>query len=125
MSDITDANSLKETIKWKNSIDESVNFIDGAPLPCLLIQNKCDLLKSEPNEREINKFTEDNKFISNFQTSAKCGINVNESMEFMIKTIVERMENFSDGKEEIKNPRESILIQSKYSQQLEYKKNCC
>ena len=79
----------------KNLIDENTKFLDGEKLPCVLVENKADLLdKNEiDNTQELNKFSKDNGFDNCFRTSAKTGLNVNEAMECLIDKIIKRREN--------------------------------
>jgi translation elongation factor EF-4 len=81
-------------VKWKSSIDESARFADGDFLPCLLIQNKVDLVSEEiiKNDSEVKEFAETNKFIGMYRTSAKAGINVSESMECLIQHIINKLQ---------------------------------
>ncbi len=44
VSDISDENSLNETLKWKNIIEENCDQMDGKCIPSILVQNKCDLV---------------------------------------------------------------------------------
>jgi len=82
---------LISALKWKESIDEAALFLDGGKLPCLLVENKVDLVdfKDDPS---LQKFANKNKFCGAFRTSAKTGFNVCESMEYLIKNIIKRME---------------------------------
>jgi 50S ribosomal subunit-associated GTPase HflX len=63
-------------------------------LPCLLIENKVDLVSEESaqNDTEIKEFAEKNKFIGRFRTSAKNGINISESMEYLINHIINKLQ---------------------------------
>ena len=71
---------LFRTINWKNSVDESERFLDGKNVPCVLVENKCDLL----NQNQVNDvvslkgFANANNFVASFRTSAKTGYNINE-----------------------------------------------
>ena len=57
------------------------------------MESKSDLLKKNENyEEEIKKFAEKNGFDGGFTVSSKEGININESFEFLMNTIIERME---------------------------------
>jgi len=47
ISDITNKNSLEETVHWKKNIDESAKFMDGTDIPAILIENKIDLADKE------------------------------------------------------------------------------
>ena len=94
LCDISNKETLNDTLKWKESVDESTRFIDGDILPSVLVQNKIDLVDEETlkDEEEIKKFAEDNKFIGYFRTSVKMGVGVDECMEFLITNILERIE---------------------------------
>ena len=105
LSDITDPTSLEATLKWKKTIDESVSFFDGSPLPMMLVQNKSDLVKIEDeNNKEIVKnevkdFSIKNGFARYYQTSVKLGINVTESITDFLREVIKRTESLK--KEEI------------------------
>ena len=75
---------------WRNSINEN---IDASEIPIMLIENKADLIPdySKTNEEFIN-FSHKNKFSVCFRTSAKTGLNINESMDFFINLVVKNME---------------------------------
>ena len=89
-------------LKWKAAIDEVALFLDGGKLPCLLVENKADLVdfKEDPS---LQKFAKKNKFCGAYRTSAKTGFNVSESMEYLIKNIIKRMEGFQDNQIEKKS----------------------
>ena len=80
-------------MNWKNAVDETERFLDGKNIPCILIENKSDLLdENKVNDlTELQNFANDNKFITCFRTSAKTGYNVNEAMSFLIENILERL----------------------------------
>ncbi len=94
------------------------------------MENKVDLLtddqlKSIPESRE---FSESNKFVGCFRTSAKAGINISESMEFLIKTIVDRMEGMiKSGQSVSENDRKSIVLEKNVhnKDKNQSKKECC
>ncbi len=91
-----------------------------------MIENKVDLVSQEEasNLSELKDFSEKNKFIGYFRSSAKKGININESMEFLIKTIVEKMGAATD--EVLEKDRKSIVLEShKYVQNNKENKPCC
>jgi hypothetical protein len=79
------------------------------------------------NDSELREFSEKNKFSGYFRTSAKLGININESMEYLIKTIVSKLESveLKEGKEIKEKDRKSIVLENpRYSNQNK-KDNCC
>ena len=51
-------------------MDEAEKFIDGTDLPCVLVENKVDLLEADKAKdlTELKKFSDDNKYISCFRT---------------------------------------------------------
>ena len=97
LSDITFPETLNKALLWKKAVEENTKFIDGNPIPILLIQNKIDLVDKAnlKNDEEISKFTETNKFINYFRTSCKDGININESMDYLLSTIIDKLTQYS------------------------------
>ena len=116
LCDITNKETLNDTLKWKESVDESARFIDGEIIPSVLVQNKIDLVDEESlkDEEEIKKFAEDNKYIGYFRTSVKMGIGVDECMEFLITNILERIEKCSkEGKNPSEKDRQNLVLEHK------------
>ena len=68
-------------------------FLDGGKLPCLLVENKVDLVDFE-EDPSLQEFAKKYEFCGAFRTSAKTGYNVSESMEYLIRNIIKRMEDF-------------------------------
>ena len=58
------------------------------------MENNAELLEEGYNENinELEEFALQNGFCGAFRTSSKTGFNVNESMEFLINNIIERIE---------------------------------
>jgi 50S ribosomal subunit-associated GTPase HflX len=81
-------------------------------LPCLLVENKVDLLDNpDEDDPALQEFARTNEFCGCFRTSAKAGINISESMEFLIKTIIKRMEDMqSKGNEVFSVERKSVAL---------------
>jgi small GTP-binding protein len=122
MCDVTDNESLENTVKWKHSIDESVNFFDGTPLPMMLIQNKIDLVKNDTlDPSKLKDFANNNGFIMSYQTSVKDGINISESMKDFLATIIIKTEEAKHMHSHI--DRNSITIGLKDSEKK--KSGCC
>ncbi len=116
LSDITDKKTLEICVKWKNTVDETATFLDGTKIPAILIRNKIDLLNDEENiddEEEIKDFCEKNSFLRCFKTSAKTGTNIDESMNFLISTIIDKMESLvQNGSNPFEKDRKSMVLQS-------------
>ena len=92
-------------------MDETEKFLDGSELPCILVENKVDLL--EPNKgsdlRDLKKFSDDNGFITCFRTSAKTGLNLNEAMSNLIDNILEKLKNLSV--KDLENDKQSVTLE--------------
>ena len=89
------------TLNWKRAVNEAATFLDGGQIPCLLVENKADLLESEDqDEQSLKEFAQNGEFCGCFRTSA-----------FLIKTIVKRMEDMqSKGTEVFTTERKSVAL---------------
>ena len=113
LTDISNKESLIDSSKWKEYVDDNSVFMDGSKLPCVLVENKIDLVDEEvlKDDTEIAKFAQEHKYDNFFRTSAKTGIGIDECMEFIIKTILERAENYSkEGHNIFEKERKSIVL---------------
>lgn len=122
-------------LKWKNSIDEITKFPDSSDLPMIIIENKCDLVENfEDTETQFKEFYMKNKFINGFRTSSKNSFNINESMDFLIKHIIDKLEKMYSGvnsnsnkvnsqESEIKN--KNIILEKKNNTTKKDKAKCC
>ena len=116
LTDITNEKSLESSIKWKESIDETTKFLDGGLIPCILIRNKIDLLNKDINDdNKIKEFVEKNNFINVFNTSAKTGIGIEESMYYLIGNIIDRLEKVGGINNLIKDRKSIVLEKKKYN----------
>ena len=101
ISDSTDAKTLEDTLNWKQLVSNEVDFIDGKKLPFILVQNKIDLIENREEfkkvEEETKNICENNSFEKYFMASAKQNINIEESMNFLIEKIIERLEKFAES----------------------------
>ena len=80
MGDITDADSIEATAKWKSQVEEIVAQADS-PIPMVLALNKVDLLEEAMERQEpieewqkddwLKHFAEVNGFIGATMVSAK------------------------------------------------------
>ena len=119
------------TLNWKESINENIRFLDGNMLPCILIVNKIDLVNEDfiENDSEIQKFAKDNNFDNLFKTSAKLGIGIDESMDYLIKNILERVEKLKkdDEKNPLEKKRLSLVLEKEkvYDEKININNDCC
>ena len=77
-----------------------------------MVENKADLLEdANADESALKEFAESNEFCGAFRTSAKTGLNISESMEYLIKAIIKRMEDMqSKGNEVFTTDRKSVAL---------------
>ena len=116
LCDITNKDTLEDTLKWKQSVDDTARFIDGELLPSILVQNKIDLVDEEvvKDEEEIKKFAQENNFIGYYRTSVKMGVGVDECMEFLITNILERIEKCTkEGENPLKQDTKNLVLETK------------
>ena len=128
--------SINETpskiFNWKEIISEQSTFIDDEKIPFVLIGNKIDLIRNEDDKVNVDNRTKtickDYGFLNYFLTSAKEGININESMKFLIEYIIERMNKFSkDNHLEFGQKRKDSvkLIKDNHAIRKEENNMCC
>ena len=132
ISDATNIETLKNTLKWKELVSNESNFIDGDKLPFILVQNKIDLIENEEDfdkvEDETKNIYENNSFEKYFMTSVKQNINVGEAMNFLIGIIINRLEKFAERGNVVFNEqkkRETIRIETRESIRKKDEKKCC
>ena len=76
-----------------------IKYTDNIPI-ILIIENKCDLVKERKVTKEDKKLLEKQTGIHIIEVSAKNSFKINESMEMIVKKIIQKSEN---GKTEIYN----------------------
>ncbi|XP_040572822.1 ras-related protein Rab-32-like [Lepeophtheirus salmonis] len=87
--DVTRQESFDAVLKWKRDLDSKV-LIRGENIPVVLLANKCDISKSLiKNKEKMDQFCEENGFIEWFGISARTGLQINESAEFLVRNILE------------------------------------
>jgi len=104
MFDLSNKNSFLNALKWKRDVESKCVLPNGAPIPCMLLANKCDTPKREVDQSEIEAFYQENHFIGWTETSAKEGLMVNDSMRYLVESMLKQVspasysENQWDGK---------------------------
>ena len=93
LCDATLPETLENTLKWKKSIDDNAKFIDGSDLPIILVQNKTDLLKDDQDEI-LKSYVDNNNFLTYTKTSCKNNENINETMDYLLTNIIDRLEEY-------------------------------
>lgn len=89
--DVNKPKTFESVMKWKADLDAKVSMPDGSPVPCLLLANKCDLIRrSESDTETLEKFAVDNGFIGCIYTSSKLDINVEQAGKLLVSEILKR-----------------------------------
>ena len=132
LSDCTKPESFQDTLDWKNVMNKESIFIDGEKLPFVLVQNKIDLIEEKKDLDEIENKTKDlaeqNEFIKYFLTSVKENVNVEETMNYLIGNIIDRLEEYSkNGGNVFSDQRRNsnITLRETSSNGKDKKNNCC
>ena len=124
VADITNQDSLENTLNWKEQVDTHVAMPNGNPIPMILVVNKYDLIQSiEESGRPVeeymtqqylDKFATENGFIGAVRTSAKTGLNVNQAFAQLVREVlVTELTNSDEGLDELrKNYYESEMANS-------------
>ena len=83
-----------------------------------MLENKVDLLENKNiDDPELIDFASKNKFDGVFRTSAKTGLNIDESIKFLILNIIKRIEKLPD------EMKEKLAASSKEKEEMEDKNN--
>ena len=109
-----DEKSLNKICMIKRHIDENCRFEDGSALPSILIKTKNGI------ESKLKEFAVENKIDSVFKVSIKEGVNVNESMDYLLNIINKRMKESIGWDNYFNKPeRNNIILKSKKKTQKE------
>ena len=131
VTDISINENPTEIFKWKEIVSEESSFIDDEKIPFILIGNKIDLIKTEENKKIIEEKTRNicnnYGFMNYFLTSAKEGINIDESMKYLLDHIIERFEKFcEDNEKEFGQKRKDTLkLDSEKHKIRRIESDCC
>uniref|UniRef100_A0A672HWP9 Ras-related protein Rab n=1 Tax=Salarias fasciatus TaxID=181472 RepID=A0A672HWP9_SALFA len=82
MFDISDSSSFLKCHQWKLDLDNKATLPSGAPIPCILLANKCDLPERVVTADSIAEFSKNNGFFTWMETSVRDNRNVDEAMRF-------------------------------------------
>jgi len=135
VADITNEESLENTVNWKEQVDAQAALPDGAPLPMILLSNKYDKVQEleeqgkglEPfmTQEYLDKFASDNNFLQGLRTSAKTGHNITTAFANLVREILRKDRTLTQ--EEEPQPKESLKITRTNHQPKKRKKDgkCC
>jgi hypothetical protein len=80
--------TFEAVLKWKADVDAKVQLANGAPIPTLLLANKCDIPGVAIDRAKLDSFCKEHGFIAWFPTSAQDDIGINEAMNVLIGEIL-------------------------------------
>ena len=132
LSDCTKPESFQDTLDWKNIMNKESVFVDGEKLPFVLVQNKIDLIEEKKDldeiENKTKELSEQNEFAKYYLTSVKENVNVEETMNYLIGNIIDRLEEYAKKGGEVFNDqrrRSNITLREASSNAKDKKSNCC
>lgn len=84
--------TLDNALKWKQKIDSSCDRVEDKPIPCILMQNKSDLLPKDgrqgfQNQENLVLTGVDAQFIGTSQVSAKTNTGIDAAMKTLIEAV--------------------------------------
>lgn len=133
--DINNEKTLEEAASWKSVVEDECIFTDGGAIPFILLRNKVDMIENEEEKQKLEEdtknFCDENEFVKSFLTSAKENININESLDFLLDHVIQRLNDYlNQGKEDINNIeyRKSVRLTQNGVIPIEEqkaKKKCC
>ena len=132
LSDCTKPESFQDTLDWKNVMNKESVFVDGEKLPFVLVQNKIDLIEEKKDldeiENKTKELSEQNEFVKYYLTSVKENVNVEETMNYLIGNIIDRLEVYAKNGGEVFNDqrrRSNITLRETSSKGKDKKNSCC
>ena len=120
--DVTNLVSFENLKYWIQSIKTHID-IDKGEVPAIIIGNKIDLFEREVKKEDAEAFAKEQGF-QYFETSAKNGKGVNESIKFLVKAILRNSNDKEEEKEKqfIKINQEKEEEDNKFSKKMD---KCC
>lgn len=110
-------------------------FIDGSPLPMVIIQNKLDKVSDLQEKADfmilenLKEYSRKNKFDMCFQTSAKTGENIEDAISGFIRLVIDKYESYfaSRVKETVVEEKNKTVVLTNNNTQKETKSSssCC
>lgn len=89
--DLTSPSTFDAVPKWKADLDAHLSTDDGPlGLPVVLLANKSDIFDETLDKARMERFCQENGFITWFCTSAKEDKNIREAVDCLIGAILQR-----------------------------------
>lgn len=104
--DLANKVSFDNTVRWKRDVDTKCALSNGDSIPVLLLANKCDIErdKREVERSAIEDFVTNTGFDGWIETSAKYGLMIDDSVQFLLEKIMERL-----GRLEAKRQEDDVI----------------
>lgn len=122
--DVNRPQTFESVMKWKLDLDSKVSLSDGSSIPCLLLANKCDLVKrTDEDEQVLKDFAKQNGFIGCMYTSPKENINIEQAAIVLVSEIMRRQDNLED--DDIGKHRTIVMANRRPQPEANEKVSCC
>ncbi|KAL5463953.1 hypothetical protein EMCRGX_G032905 [Ephydatia muelleri] len=105
--DITRKVTFESVLRWLEDVAQKVMLDNEEPVPVILLANKCDHDNKEVEHHMIDSFCQKHKICKWFPTSAKENINIDESMTFLVSTILQLSPKSGSSKDVVDHPNAS------------------
>lgn len=120
--DITNKQSLENTLKWKQIIEDNCGIWSSKSIPFVLVQNKVDLIKEDlldfMSQNYLKEFAKNNGFVAAIQTSAKLNLGLEEVFDTIVVHAKEIVFNMQKTNEENRNRESLMRISNKYKKEV-------
>eukprot|EP00002_Diphylleia_rotans_P014126 TRINITY_DN2748_c0_g1_i1.p1 TRINITY_DN2748_c0_g1~~TRINITY_DN2748_c0_g1_i1.p1 ORF type:complete len:220 (+),score=50.62 TRINITY_DN2748_c0_g1_i1:56-715(+) len=87
--DATIHEGLKSVLAWRDDVNSRICLPNGDFIPYVLLANKCDLEEAKVDTEILEQFTKDERFVGWYETSAKTGHNIEDSVRRLVAQILD------------------------------------
>jgi len=123
--DVTRPQTFDAVSKWKYDLDSKVYLPDNSSIPAVLLANKCDQTKEGlVNNRHMDEYCQEHKYIKWFETSAKEGYGIDEAAECLVSKILE-IENANNRDKESPLTDSPLNLKLTNDEGKKRKRKCC
>lgn len=112
--DINRPDTFDSIVKWKQDLDEKVTLPEGSPLPCILLANKYDELKTKKGitmPTDLDSYVKLYRYLGWFMTSAKENINLDRTFMTLAKALLSAKSFFPYIEYPVEDDEQFILSQ--------------
>jgi len=87
--DVSRPATFEAVLKWRDDVNSKVVLANDAPIPCLLLANKCDISGVNIDKKLLDAFAKEHNFIGWFPTSAQNNLNIDEAVRFLVSHVLQ------------------------------------